>query len=1695
MQLQFSIAFLGFLCLAAMPLEAQTETALTLTPSLVSDSESSTQSIEIRWLAKEGSEYVVQARSSLADEWSIVASGLKSNGEEILLYSEPALASAQFFQLLESPLDPTLPPIQVPDFHAGRIFPNRANLTPGQSIRFHATFDDGGPIDWFLTPSVSDLHGAVSDTGQYTAPLFQPDPPFIFIIAVNRTHPDQRATASILISPPDENQLTREQAVEILISNVIDTLDNKEDVIAFGLQKPLSVLDRVRAFDRDPNASQTRLPNPCWFFMVDEAPFSNWAHPALFVAVNCRTGQIESRERENWYPLINGLPVYHRSTDRLNSPDRVFIGGSAQTVIQDQGSPDARIAMRPLSDIEDEDIPPIPRMFPALPSACECPDGPRKYALIGVMNPEEPRLQQSGRDMKKVFESPVGGRFDEVRLFSDSGSTRLQEEFKRLRSVVRPCDVLVLMLLGHGGNGGVGAAKPGDVIAPLERIATTSRYFILEACDAEAMITQFENSRNTTPHTTILTASGTATRWPGTNKFVPLVGQSPLLTTFAGVGIGDRSGFTDALLACFSRYETLPEVHECLTSVTEIGPFALRIAASGPILKTVGSDDSDLDGILDRREEKRGLDPMNPDSDGDGICDGLEYGKLSLEEVLLLNIPDEFSFSEEPNKVMDIGAPDHLPDAVAPGNFEYQFTIIGGIPHNDDPPSADNPFGFGPMTGWTLTAGSILPEGLTLNRSSGMLAGIPIEPGHYEFDIQYMDAIGAKTHKTFQLEVRHPGTEGARILVTTGEDGNVRDDNITLREAVMIMSGQLSLADLRPDPDPSDRLPEGERRFVTQGLPGRESKDLVEWATGLFADGLFLDGPVLMDADHDRIYATNVAIHVAAGPAFEIIGNNNQLENAVNIIAASGPALMISGNGNIIGTGSNKTNRTFSEIEGAGQSDPGIVITGRSNRIQGPSLSGSGTGVLLKEGASNNTLKVVRCVSGGLGVHLTDYAHHNRLEDCLIGWQFDRSRNHVISPNQDDGVLIDNGAYQNTLAGCWIGANVGAGMRIAGAGTFGNKLEETDIGSTQGRESRAGEVGPNEGGGLIVEAGAMGNIVDGGIYSDNTGHGIWVRGEQTVGNRIGYGENHTLLINKPGSGNGIHVSDGAKRNIFSFKVEVCGGHAIAMVGQGTEENMVTHHIRKSTAGTGIVYRAEIEHTQFDAIFIGQAAQRNVIRDTRIRHCPTGIKIEGSGVRENHILEVAVSQCYSDGIVLSGGATGNIIGPGVSSDGNDGSGMVIKGEATRENHIKDNSSMVFTVNKRYAIEIIEGSSENVVSNNRVNKHSLGGIRLDGLNTEGNILNGNTFRGSLFSADAADTGFGIELTGGASHNQVLDNTCSNNGKAGIGLRDAVTRWNILDGNYLGSNLGAGVWIDRAADNLIGLVSGKGNNINGNALAGVHISGVEAQGNRVQRNLIGSSFSANLDHGILLSDGARNNRIGGARIIIRDESTPVVLFRPQVSQRGAGNVISGNQGDGIHLSGAHDNKVFDNLIGFSDSQPNEATNLGNGIYMGDGASNNCVGNCPPFPARDWQFGNYIIGNALFGIELTGPETKSNRMQGNWIFPQGAERIHISENANGDASAPQFDLNPVTAEVRGVASTPGFVEVFSDLDEDKAVYHFTAFVGQGAFVIRQLDPAASVNATIVANERPLRIHSTQMIQFTPSYSGESTPYQIVFR
>lgn len=68
------------------------------------------------------------------------------------------------------------------------------------------------------------------------------------------------------------------------------------------------------------------------------------------------------------------------------------------------------------------------------------------------------------------------------------------------------------------------------------------------------------------------------------------------------------------------------------------GPFVSRFTQAG-------FDDADLDGLPDNVEVILGMDPMNPDTDGDGIIDGLEDndgdGLVNTAEILFQTDPDD----------------------------------------------------------------------------------------------------------------------------------------------------------------------------------------------------------------------------------------------------------------------------------------------------------------------------------------------------------------------------------------------------------------------------------------------------------------------------------------------------------------------------------------------------------------------------------------------------------------------------------------------------------------------------------------------------------------------------------------------------------------------------------------------------------------------------------------------------------------------------------------------------------------------------------------------------------------------------------------------------------------------------------------------------------------------------------------------
>src|SRR5215210_2089027 len=133
-----------------------------------------------------------------------------------------------------------------------------------------------------------------------------------------------------------------------------------------------------------------------------------------------------------------------------------------------------------------------------------------------------------------------------------------------------------------------------------------------------------------------------------------------------------------------------------------------------------------------------------------------------------------------------------------------------------------------------------------------------------------------------------------------------------------------------------------------------------------------------------------------------------------------------------------------------------------------------------------------------------------------------------------------------------------------------------------------------------------------------------------------------------------------------------------------------------------------------------------------------------------------------------------------------------------------------------------------------------------------------------------------------------------------------------------------------------------------------------NQVLGNFIGTDVSGTHpgNSGVTIQAGADNNTVGGTTSAAR-------------------NVISGNNGYGVSLSGAH-NKVQGNYIG---TNADGAAPLGNNVGVEiDGGADNTIGGTTA-AAR-----NVISGNSLFGIRITFTEATGNKVQGNYIGTSAA-------------------------------------------------------------------------------------------------------------
>ena len=213
------------------------------------------------------------------------------------------------------------------------------------------------------------------------------------------------------------------------------------------------------------------------------------------------------------------------------------------------------------------------------------------------------------------------------------------------------------------------------------------------------------------------------------------------------------------------------------------------------------------------------------------------------------------------------------------------------------------------------------------------------------------------------------------------------------------------------------------------------------------------------------------------------------------------------------------------------------------------------------------------------------------------------------------------------------------------------------------------------------------------------------------------------------------------------------------------------------------------------------------------------------------------------------------------------------------------------------------------------------------------------------------------------------------SGDGIEVANTTDAYISSNYLGidptgaakGNKGYGLRINNSQRSLF-----DSNVISGNSLGGVSLAGTAPESGSMEnvftRNMIGVDATGmtaipNLLDGIVVD--APYNTIG---------------------KPGLGNVISGNNSNGINLSvNAYQTTIQGNQIGTNALGESAIANGIHGIWVR--SSQNRIGGNSTI-----QEGNLISGNGVHGVVLTGPSANENLIAGN----------RIGTNAGGTAAIP---------------------------------------------------------------------------------------------
>ena len=326
---------------------------------------------------------------------------------------------------------------------------------------------------------------------------------------------------------------------------------------------------------------------------------------------------------------------------------------------------------------------------------------------------------------------------------------------------------------------------------------------------------------------------------------------------------------------------------------------------------------------------------------------------------------------------------------------------------------------------------------------------------------------------------------------------------------------------------------------------------------------------------------------------------------------------------------------------------------------------------------------------------------------------------------------------------------------------------------------------------------------------------------------------------------------------------------------------------------------------------------------------------------------------------------------------------------------------------------------------------------------NIVRGNRIGTNAFSDSLLGNRVGGVFVANSSFNTIGGtdtedaNIISGNESDGVAFRGPLATQNQVLGNIIGpaapgsdvvlSNFGSGVSIVNSSGNVIGgSEEGAGNVIGLNQIGVSIVTSLDpdvvinygsgpSDRNTVQGNFIGTDRSGastlgNAEDGVYIANSS-DNQVGGAAA-------------------SAGNVISGNQGNGVLIGGssveqrsqmpvpleAKRNRIQGNRIGTNPAGTAPLLNSQSGVSLSDGMANTIGG------AAAGE-GNLISGNAAAGVLITNQLSVGNLVQGNIIgldisgvhpLGNGSDGVSVTSQASGNTvGGPDQARNVISSNI----------------------------------------------------------------------------------